>query len=248
MLDGKGITSQGFQGYPSGLPPSGSTLWGLLGKPHPKLSYGDRTSCSIINHHHRNMYQPLNVPQLLRAGFGHLPFVLLNTNMTGISRLVRCCYSFDAGSTKLVCHPTGGDSKCSPGCNASVRYIKQEAQWNGYSASGSTGGPYTPRDLKQCLTSMAPWLCHSSQSSGKWCAMAYNEIILDSWNMGGWDLSSVILAVGIAADASLATASLAHEVQRAALLSSVRIPLLVYNSDADRPFALLARPPIASSS
>jgi len=49
--------------------------------------------CSIISRAYPNIYAPSNVGKLVRAGYGRLPHVVLDTNTTVVRHRVSCCYS-----------------------------------------------------------------------------------------------------------------------------------------------------------
>lgn len=95
----------------------------MLGTPAPHLRIGDRMSASIINNVSRAIYEPGNVRHLVQSRFGHLPFVVFNSNSTAVQSRISCCYSFDVGSTKLVCPVQRGGAhgagECTPGCDSS---------------------------------------------------------------------------------------------------------------------------------
>ena len=246
VLDGRGININGFLEFSTksnssmqGLPDSGRRLWQWLGRPDSLLRNGDRTSASIINRQMPAMYAPLNVVRLTRAGYGRLPFVILNTNVSATRRRISCCYAFDVGSTKLGCTRRGGDGNCTPGCSASSVYMESEAKGAGWDTS-VYGGPFDPRQLRQCLDAMKPRLCRERRRY-PWCAMAYNEVILDRWRSGGWELDTMVWAIGVARGASAASVELAREVQvAAAQQSGLQVPLLLYDRRrVDAPFSML---------
>jgi len=77
--------------------------------------------------------------------------------------------------------------------------------------------------------------------------LAYNEVVLDSWQGGGWDKAIMVSAVGIGRGASQAAIRLAREVQAAAVADGLTIPLLSYDSAAAagaEPFSTLEPAPL----
>ena len=77
--------------------------------------------------------------------------------------------------------------------------MTHEAHRYAYERSGfnaRAAGPHAATQLKACLSSMATWLCGASS---RWCALAYNEVILDVWRGGGWhgSLPQMVRAIGI---------------------------------------------------
>ena len=121
--DGSGIWMTGFLREAGGRPPPGDRMWQMLGTPDATLRIGDRRSASIINNVSRAIYEPGNVRHLVQSGFGHLPFVVFDSSATAVQSRISCCYSFDVGSTKLVCPVQGGGAhgagECTPGCDSS---------------------------------------------------------------------------------------------------------------------------------
>jgi len=243
VLDGQGVSMAGFRTH-DGLPPSGRELWEDLGRPSD-VQWGDRVSCSIINRRCPHVYQPLNVKTLTLAGFEHLPFVLLRPSASAVLERIRCCYSFDVATMKLTCRNHGGDDECVPGCNADSRFIQRKARQAGFRGNGnrhwqdgsSPGGPHA--GFATCLEEMEPEGCREGAG---WCALAYNEVVLDSWQGGGWDKGAMVWAVGIDHGASDAAVLLAREVHAAAVGSALSIPLLWYDSAASAtggPFSVL---------
>ena len=79
------------------------------------------------------------------------------------------------------------------------------------------------------------------------CPSAYNELVLDCWQGGAWDLPNYVWAIGISHNATQVASSLAQEVYEAALSNAVRVPFVRYNRHAEStPFTLiqkLAPPP-----
>ena len=123
--------------------------------------------------------------------------------------------------------------------------MRREAQRYAYHRSGfsaSSAGPHAASDLKACLSFMATWLCGDSR---QWCALAYNEVILDTWLGGGWsrNLSQMVRAIGIDKSAAGPAVKLAREVHSAALADGTAVPLAVYDRNKERePFSLLLPP------
>ena len=126
--------------------------------------------------------------------------------------------------------------------------MRREAQRYAYHRSGfsaSSAGPHAASDLKACLSFMAVALCGDSR---QWCALAYNEVILDTWLGGGWNrnLSQMVRAIGIDKSAAGPAVKLAREVHSAALADGTAVPLAVYDRDAERePFSPLPPAPAA---
>ena len=124
--------------------------------------------------------------------------------------------------------------------------MMREAHRYAYERSGfnaRAAGPHAATQLKACLSSMATWLCGASS---RWCALAYNEVILDVWRGGGWhgSLLQMVRAIGIAKGAAEPALKLARELHSAALADGVAVPLLVYDCNAERePFSLLPPAP-----
>ena len=124
--------------------------------------------------------------------------------------------------------------------------MTHEAHRYAYERSGfnaRAAGPHAATQLKACLSSMATWLCGASS---RWCALAYNEVILDVWRGGGWhgSLPQMVRAIGIAKGAAEPALKLARELHSAALADGVAVPLLVYDCNAERePFSLLPPAP-----
>ena len=175
--------------FNDGFPPSGRELWAMLGTPDEDVDHGDRVSCSVINRRHPAMYRPLNIKSLTSSGFSFLPFALLHPD--GAAGRLRCCYAFDAASLNLGCPTFGGDVDCVPGCTADTRYMRSRARWmqrwmgQGVSTSqqarAEKGGPFF--SLGSCLDHMVTHACHDPS---RWCALAYNEVVLDVKSLHEW--------------------------------------------------------------
>ena len=159
VLDGSGIVTSGFLEVDDGLPPTGRTLWRMLGQPTvPRDSthwppgsrhVGDRAAGSIVAARYPRMYRPVNVPCLTRTGYTDLPFIVLNS--TAARERLSCCYPQDAGTTKATCDAPGGDDSCVPGCYPAR-------------TDSSTHVPYA--SLMSCLRRMPAGKC---PKQGKWC-------------------------------------------------------------------------------
>ena len=233
-MDGDGITKHGFTR--TRLPPSGRELWERLGRPNADIGWGDHVSCSIINARAPALYQPLNVPLLVSQGYGDLPFVVLATD-EAVQARVNCCFSMDAGTVGVGCNTRGGDESCTPGCSVSNGQLHKMANWNHYTHPPSDAGPYGADALRACLENMERSVCGNENV---WCGLAYNEVVLDNWNLGPWDANQMVLAIGVARGAAPAAVELARAVHDAAIASRVRVPLLSYDRHAsDEPFTVM---------
>lgn len=234
VMDGDGITKHGFTR--TRLPPSGHELWERLGRPNAEIGWGDHVSCSIINARAPTLYQPLNVPLLVSLGYANLPFVVLASD-EAVQARVNCCFSMDAGTVGASCSTRGGDESCTPGCSVSYGQLHKMASWNHYTHPPLDAGPHGADALRTCLENMEIRVCGNENV---WCGLAYNEVVLDNWNLGPWDANQMVLAVGVARGAAPAAVELARAVHDAAITSRVRVPLLWYDRHAtDEPFTVM---------
>lgn len=223
VLDGYGIWPDGMMGesWRGDLPPPGDVLWSWLGQLTAAVETSDRVSASIINKGAPYMYEPKYVKKLVSHGFGQLPFVVLQDSKAVTSRL-SCCYPSDASTSDVMCDHTGEDSGCIPGCRS-----QSGAEWWEIAAT-------LPERLEDCLAGMSiDASCETSLDVI--CGNNYNEVILDSFRGGGWQVSSMVAAIGIAHDASDEAFELARQVHAAAKIDIPGLPpLLTYNKLATK--------------
>ena len=93
----------------------------------------------------------------------------------------------------------------------------------------SLAGHLTRGSCGSASTRLRPRLCRETERSA-WCAIVYNEVILDRWRGGSWELDAMVWAIGVPRDASNASMELAREVQvAAAKQSGLQVPLLLYD-------------------
>ena len=164
---------------------------------------------------------------LRRAGFRTLPFVLLNASSPAVFRRIGCCLPIDIGSLRYGC--PDHSAECVPGCQ---QVSHNQLMW--------VGGVHPPEDLRGCLNQSKPWLCHPDNV---WCRRGFNEIILDRSRRGAWPLHQMVVAVGIAKNASSQELRLAREVHSAVLSSQLRVPLLSYDRHAHADSFAVLDPP-----
>uniref|UniRef100_A0A7S0J220 Uncharacterized protein n=1 Tax=Calcidiscus leptoporus TaxID=127549 RepID=A0A7S0J220_9EUKA len=286
VLDGMGINGRGFYDpfakKHTGLPPVGEKLWYMVGRAQIESSRAKlnktmaklashalsaRASCSIISRSYPFHFSPHNM-QMLRAGYGRMPHLILNTNATEVRRRVSCCYSMDVGTlgmalsnqsetcefSRLTGRPIlrmGGKHEVScpmrklPGCVTKPLFILPTHSKSGACKGGRCHkGPF-PR-LRSCLLHMDIPSCSLEAASLPpsrplhYCARAYNEVVLDISLGGQWDMRKMATALGINHDASNASISLARAVHCAAASDGVHVPLLWYNeSAASEPYSIL---------
>ena len=251
VLDGPGITCNGFAGLAAGQVPSATSLWVAVGQPDATKPTGDRLAASIINRERNATYSMGLWAELCPslgalADFYALPSIVLNAS--ALLDRWNCCYWADGGTMRHTCLQLGGRENCTPGC----RFTGPETKWTGHLA-------HRLDDVSACLTTdgdekrgftaawgAAQWnvstaIAERMARDPAWTA--YNEVVLDVWRGGGWgkgpQLRSLVNALSIDAGATEAALALAHEVQRAARADGVSLPLLLYDRMRTSPFRVL---------
>ena len=212
VLDGGGITMDGFVG---GGIPTATEMWAGLGNDGGGTGHA-RKSASVVSRTYPDMYEPSNVPNLVAAGFSHLPGVVIDAKAA--KEHFSCCYPFDGGTMWYDC--PNWDSACRPGC------FQTSGAWRGREPAWYYEIKFDGNQLASCLREMRnSGQCPSSaMMGGGWCAVKYNEIILREA-----DYQQMVRAVFVTSDASGRAVALARAVRDEAAANGVHVPMLRYD-------------------